>query len=68
MHLKQEIVSEALNKLASKGTFESSSGSIRVPVTLIAPIYVFYTYLFEFERANYEDGIITWVPKEIIKL
>ena len=67
MHLHQEIVSEAMNKLASKGNSESNS--VQVPVTLIAPNYVFYSYQVVFERSTTEDGVKSqWIPKEIIRL
>lgn len=69
MHLKQEIVSEALNKLASKGSLEQTGSSVHVPVTLIAPNYLFYSYQVVFEKALSEDGVkSSWVPKEVIKL
>jgi len=69
MHLKQEIVSEALNKLSSNGNPEPTSNSVQVPVTLIAPNYVFYSYQVVFEKAISEDGVASsWVPKEVVKL
>ena len=69
MHLKQEIVSEAMNRLASKGTDVSNSNSIQVPVTLIAPNYMFYSYQVVFERSIDEDGVkASWIPTEVIKL